>query len=139
MLRWAVRNEARAFVAPAPCVDLNHAWPRSVHTLFICGMFGIGTPPAPASPIWLKAGSLTFLIAAVFAGERPFAVARSTCGPAPAMYEPTRSFAAVATPCVLANFVTMKPLTPRNGTDRHLIFGTWTILKFVMPDFRTKS
>src|SRR5215207_1612590 len=30
---------------------------------------------------------------------------------------------------VLENFVTMKPCTPRNGTELHLIFGTWTTRK----------
>ena len=37
--------------------------------------------------------------------------------------------AALSSPCVAANFVTMKPWTPRNGTDLNLFAGTWTILK----------
>ena len=28
-----------------------------------------------------------------------------------------------------AYFVTMKPWTPRNGTEAHLMAGTWTILR----------
>src|SRR5919204_533121 len=35
----------------------------------------------------------------------------------------------VSTPWVVEYFVTMNPCTPRNGTDLHLIFGSWTILK----------
>ena len=36
----------------------------------------------------------------------------------------TRSVAAEATPWSVANFVTMKPCTPRNGTDGFTIAGT---------------
>ena len=40
----------------------------------------------------------------------------------------TRSFAAPPTPWPVANFVTMKPWTPRNGTDGFTIAGTWMTL-----------
>ena len=39
----------------------------------------------------------------------------------------TKSFARLDTPWSDANFVTANPCTPRNGTEAHLIFGTWMI------------
>src|SRR5436190_19691784 len=68
MLRAACVKATDAFVAPAPFVDLTQALPRSVQTLFIWGMFGIGTPPVLALPNWARYGSLTFFPAWTFAG-----------------------------------------------------------------------
>ena len=51
-------NATEAFVAPAPFVDFTHAWPRSPQTEFICGMFGIGTPPLDAAENCERTGSL---------------------------------------------------------------------------------
>src|SRR6266550_896624 len=45
----------------------------------------------------------------------------------------TRSFAAASTPCTEANLVTMKPCTPRNGTDGIAIPKVWCF------DFLTAS
>src|SRR5205823_10426909 len=73
-----------------------------------------------------RTGSLDFAL--TFAGGRPFAAASVVCGPAPAMKFVTRSFAAASTPCAEANLVTMKPCTPRKGTDGFAIAGTCTIL-----------
>ena len=44
----------------------------------------------------------------------------------------TRSFAAASTPWAVAYFVTMKPWTPRNGTDGFAIAGTWTTLNGIL-------
>src|SRR5215203_2497573 len=54
MLRAATRNAAAALTAPGPRVDFAHAALRSGHTFSICGMFGHGTPPAPARPNWAR-------------------------------------------------------------------------------------
>ena len=40
----------------------------------------------------------------------------------------TRSLAAESTPWAEANFVTMKPWTPRNGTDGFTMAGIWMTL-----------
>ena len=69
MLRDAVTKAVRALTAPAPRVDLTHAPPRSLQTEFIWGMFGSGTPPAPALPNAARTGSLTSLAALRFAGR----------------------------------------------------------------------
>src|SRR5438309_7265303 len=129
MLRAAVAKAERAGVAPAPFVAFTQAPPSSPHTLAICGMFGIGTPPLLARPNWARTGSVTLLPAVVFAGKRLLAAARSRCEAAPIMYRATRSLARLVTPCAVAYLVTMKPWTPRNGTAAHLIFGTWMIRK----------
>src|SRR3954454_3485716 len=121
MARAAVLNDVAAGVAPEPFVDLTHAWPRSPHTEFIWGMFGIGTPPLLAALNCRRTGSLDF--AALFAGGRPLAAASCVWADGVAMKLVTRSVAAPATPWSLANFVTMKPWTPRNGTDGFTIAG----------------
>src|SRR5262245_2091126 len=121
MARAAVLNATRAGVAPAPFVDLTQAWPRSLHTEFICGMFGIGTPPLLAALNCRRTGS--FDLARLFAGGRPLAAASCVCADGVAMKFVTRSVAALATPWSVANFVTMKPWTPRNGTDGLTIAG----------------
>ena len=38
----------------------------------------------------------------------------------------------------MANFVTAKPWTPRNGTERYLIFGSW-MTRYERPLFLSKS
>src|SRR6266516_656882 len=126
MLRAAALKDFAAAIEPLPFVERTQAWPRSPQTELICGMFGIGTPPFDAFENCARTGSLDFAL--MFAGGRPFAAASVVCGPAPAMKLVTRSFAAASTPCVDANFVTMKPCTPRNGTDGFAIDGSWTIL-----------
>ena len=68
MFRDAFENDVRAGVAPAPFVELTQALPRSVQTLAISGMFGIGTPPTPARPNCASTESWTCLPATVFAG-----------------------------------------------------------------------
>ena len=99
----------------APFVERTQAWPRSLQTEFICGMFGIGTPPFGRAGTARGPGRPTFAL--MFAGGRPFAAASCVCADGVAMKLVTRSFAAESTPCAVANFVTMKPCTPRNGTD----------------------
>src|SRR5205807_8565582 len=122
MARAAVLNAVTAGVAPEPFVDLTQAWPRSPHTEFICGMFGIGTPPLLAALNCASTGSLE--CALTFAGGRPLAAASCVWAEGVAMKFVTRSVAAPATPWSVANFVTMKPCTPRNGTDGFTIAGT---------------
>src|SRR5438876_6493073 len=126
MLRAAALKDFAAVIAPAPFVERTQAWPRSPQTELICGMFGIGTPPFDALENCARTGSLDFAL--MFAGGRPLAAASVVCGPAPTMKLVTRSFAAASTPCAEANLVTMKPCTPRNGTDGFAIAGTWMIL-----------
>src|SRR5947207_3729263 len=126
MLRAAALKDFPAAIAPAPFVERTHACPRSPQTELICGMFGIGTPPFDAFENCARTGSLDFAL--TFAGGRPFAAASVVCGAAPAMKFVTRSFAAASTPCAEANLVTMKPCTPRKGTDGFAIAGTCTIL-----------
>ena len=48
--RAAPLKERAAGIAPAPFVERTHAAPRSLQTLLIWGMFGIGTPPLLALP-----------------------------------------------------------------------------------------
>ena len=91
-------------------------------------MFGIGTPPIPALPNCFSTGSLTRLPATMFAGYRRLACSRSSWKLGFIISLATRSFARLATPCAAANFVTIIPCTPRNGTERNLIFGSWMIL-----------
>src|SRR5258708_26315230 len=79
MLFAAVVKAMRAFVAPAPCVDLTQAAPRSVLTQPICGMFGIGTPPTPAFPNCDRIGSEYFPTATAVVGERLLAFAGTVC------------------------------------------------------------
>src|SRR3954454_12669984 len=135
MARAAVLNAVAAGVAPEPFVDLTQAWPRSPHTQFIWGMFGVGTPPLLAALNCLRTGSLDFAAlnagrrgsldsAPLFAGGRPLAAASCVCADGVAMKLVTGSVAALPTPWSVANFVTMKPWTPRNGTDGFTIAGT---------------
>src|SRR5437763_5942373 len=102
-------------MAPEPFVERTHAWPRSLQTLDICGMFGIGTPPFPAAPNWARIGSVA--LALRFAEARPPAAASCVCADGVEKKFTTRSFAAASTLCVVAHLVTIIPLTPRNGTD----------------------
>src|SRR6478752_6444137 len=122
MARAAVLNAVAAGVAPEPFVDLTQAWPRSPHTEFICGMFGIGTPPLLAALNCASTGSLERAV--LLAGGRPLAAASCVWADAEAKKFVTRSVAALPTPWVSAYFVTMKPCTPRNGTDGFTIAGT---------------
>src|SRR5437762_1584192 len=115
MLRAAALKDFEAVMAPAPFVERTHAWPRSPQTELICGMFGIGTPPLDAVENCASTGSDDFAL--TFAGGRPLAAASVVCAEGLAMKFVTRSFAAESTPCAEANFVTMKPWTPRNGTE----------------------
>src|SRR5437667_1756429 len=126
MLRAAALKDLAAVMAPAPFVERTHAWPRSPHTELICGMFGIGTPPFDAFENCARTGSDDFAL--MFAGGRPFAAASVVCAEGLAMKFVTRSFAAESTPCSEANLVTMKPWTPRNGTDGFAIAGIWMTL-----------
>src|ERR1043166_8326669 len=126
MLRAAALKDFAAVIAPAPFVERTQAWPRSPHTELICGMFGIGTPPFDAFENCARTGSLDFAL--MFAGGRPFAAASCVCAVGVAMKFVTRSFAAESTLCADANFVTMKPWTPRNGPDGFSIAGIWMIL-----------
>jgi hypothetical protein len=126
MLRAAALNDLAAVIEPLPFVERTHAWPRSLQTEFICGMFGIGTPPFDAFENCARTGSPDFALA--FAGGRPFAAASCDWADGVAMKFVTRSFAAESTPWALANFVTMKPCTPRNGTDAFTIAGIWMTL-----------
>src|SRR4051812_16820519 len=109
MARAAALNDAAAFAAPAPFVDRTHAWPRSVQTLPICGMFGIGTPPLLALPNCASTGSENDLPASRFAGQRPATFASDDCDAADDMKFATKSCASDSTPCEPAYFVTMKP------------------------------
>src|SRR3954452_2432170 len=127
MARAAVLNAVAAGVAPEPFVDFTQAWPRSLQTESICGMFGIGTPPLLAALNCASTGSLE--CAFTFAGGRPFAAASCVCADGDARKFVTRSVAAPPTPWSLANFVTMKPWTPRNGTDGFTIAGICMTLK----------
>ncbi len=70
-------NERTAGIAPAPFVERTHAWPRSLQTLAICGMFGIGTPPLLAVENWLSTGLFDFAFR--FAGGRPPATENCVC------------------------------------------------------------
>src|SRR5581483_11600458 len=97
MERAAPLKERTAGIAPGPFVERTHAWPRSVQTLAICGMFGIGTPPLLAAPNWARIGSVAFAL--VFAGARPPAAASCVCAEAVEKKFTTRSFAAASTPC----------------------------------------
>jgi hypothetical protein len=81
----AVANACRAGTEPAPFVAFTHAPPRSAQTLFICGMFGRGTPPLLAAPNCFRTASPTRLPAVVFAGKRPFARPSVSCASVPAM------------------------------------------------------
>src|SRR5262249_47973291 len=126
MLRAAALKDLAAGIAPAPFVERTHAWPRSAQTEFIWGMFGIGTPPFDAAENCARTGSLD--LALRFAGGRPFAAASCVWAPGVAMKFVTRSLAAESTPWAEANFVTMKPCTPRNGTDGFTIAGIWMTL-----------
>src|SRR4051812_2613099 len=126
MARAAVLNAVAAGVAPEPFVDLTQAWPRSPPTEFICGMLGIGTPPLLAALNCRRTGSFDFALR--FAGGRPFAAASCVCAEGVAMKFVTRSVAALPTPWSVANFVTMKPWPPRNGTDGFTIAGIWMTL-----------
>jgi hypothetical protein len=96
MARAAVLNATAAGVAPEPFVDLTQAWPRSPHTEFICGMFGIGTPPLLAAENCRSTGSLDFAL--MFAGGRPLAAASCVWADGDAMKFVTRSVAAPPTP-----------------------------------------
>jgi hypothetical protein len=58
---------------------LTQAPPSSDHTAFICGMFGIGTPPALALPNASSVALRTALRALVFAGGRWAAAASADC------------------------------------------------------------
>src|SRR5215813_8342815 len=109
MLRAAALKDLAAVIDPVPFVERTHAWPRSDQTEFICGMFGIGTPPLDASENCARTGSLD--LALMFAGGRPFAAASCDWALGVAMKLVTRSLAAESTPWVEANFVTMKPWT----------------------------
>jgi len=122
--RAAPRKERLAGIAPAPFVERTHAWPRSLQTLPICGMFGIGTPPFPATPNWARIGSVAFAL--MFAGARPPAAASAVCADAVEKKLTTRSLAAASTLCAVAYFVTAMPFTPRKGTEALEIGGTWT-------------
>src|SRR5690348_16644734 len=121
-------NDALALTEPAPFVERTHAWPRSFQTLFICGMFGMGTPPLLARPNCARTGSEKPAPAFRFAGQRPATFASAVCAAAVDMKFVTKSCASDSTPCAAAYFVTMKPWTPRNGTDGYTIFGSWTIV-----------
>src|SRR5205823_1234243 len=68
-------------------------------------------------------GSVAFAL--LFAGARPPAAASCVCAEDAEKKFVTRSLAALSTPCADANFVTMRPLTPRNGTEALAIAGTW--------------
>src|SRR6478735_2902767 len=136
MLRAAALKDFAALIEPLPFVERTHAWPRSCQTEFIWGMFGIGTPPFDA--LLNCASTASFDFALMFAGGLPFAAASCVCAPAVAMKFVTRSLAAESTPCVAANFVTMKPWTPRNGTEDLEIAGTWITLND-RPLFRSVS
>src|SRR6266516_6397248 len=126
MLRAAALKDFAAVIAPAPFVERTQAWPRSPQTELICGMFGIGTPPFDAFENCARTGSL--VLAFVFAGGLPLAAASCVWADGVAMKLVTRSFAAESTPWTVANFVTMKPCTPRNGTDGFTIAGIWITL-----------
>src|SRR5689334_4732230 len=126
MLRAAALKDFDAAIAPEPFVERTQAWPRSPQTEFICGMFGIGTPPFDAAENCARTGSLDFAL--TLAGGRPFAAASCVWALGVAMKFVTRSLAAESTPCTVANFVTMKPCTPRNGTDGFTIAGIWMTL-----------
>src|SRR3954453_5641099 len=126
MLPAAGARDDRAGVAPAPFVEFSHALFVSSQTLAIWGMFGIGTPPLLARPNCASTESFTVLPATRLAGNRPFAAASAFWLAARVMYAPTRSLARLPTAWPAAKRVTMKPCTPRNGTDLTLIFGSWT-------------
>src|SRR4026209_263940 len=79
MLFWAPMHDFRAGIQPEPFVERTHAAPRSCQTLDICGMLGIGTPPAEAAPNAFRALSLTCASAFKFAGDRSFASASVVC------------------------------------------------------------
>src|SRR3954469_2067772 len=128
MLRAAPLKDLGAASDPLPFVERAHAWPRSDQTESICGMFGIGTPPFDAALNCASTLSVDPTFARMFAGGRPFAAASCVWALGVAMKFVTRSLAAESTPCAAANFVTMKPWTPRNGTDAFAIAGTWITL-----------
>src|SRR5690348_12410845 len=107
MERAAPLKERAAGMAPAPFVERTHAWPRSLQTLDICGMFGIGTPPLLAALNSRRTGSFDF--ASRFAGGRPLAAASSVCALGVARKLVTKSFAAASTPCTDAYLLTMTP------------------------------
>src|SRR3954463_16091628 len=138
MLRAAPLKDFAAVIEPLPFVERTHAWPRSPQTESICGMFGIGTPPLDAILNCASTVSVDPTLALTFAGRRPFAAAGCVCALGDAMKFVTRSLAAESTPCAAANFVTMKPWTPRNGTEAFLIAGTWITLND-RPLFRSVS
>src|SRR5690242_6231301 len=128
MLRAAPLKDFAALIEPLPFVERTHAWPRSDQTEFIWGMFGIGTPPLDAIRNCASTESGELTRALMFAGGRPFAAASCVWALGVAMKFVTRSLAAESTPCTVANFVTMKPCTPRNGTDGFTIAGIWMTL-----------
>ena len=130
MLRAAVREGDRAaLTAPAPFVDLTHApaevRPDAAHLRDVRHR----DAAAPALPNCARTGSLTCLPAAVLAGKRPFAAAsadlRAAASSCSCRRGPSRASRRRAPS---AYFVTMKPWTPRNGTDGYAIVGTWMIL-----------
>src|SRR3954451_14347300 len=124
MLRAAPLKDFAPLIEPLPFVERTQAWPRSDHTESICGMFGIGTPPLDAILNCARTVSFEPIFALMFAGGRPFAAASCVWALGVAMKFVTRSLAAESTPCAAANFVTMKPWTPRNGTEDLEIAGT---------------
>src|SRR4051812_34054842 len=128
MLRAAPLKDLEAAIEPLPFVERTHAWPRSDQTESIWGMFGIGTPPFDAALNCASTLSVDPTFALPFAGGLPFAAASCVCALGFAMTFVTRSLAAESTPCAAANFVTMKPWTPRNGTEACVIAGTWITL-----------
>jgi len=77
-------------------------------------------------PNWARIGSVAFAL--MFAGARPPAAASCVWADGVAMKFVTRSVAAPPTPCAAAYFVTMKPWTPRNGTDGLMMAGIWMTL-----------
>src|SRR5689334_19261352 len=128
MERAAPLKERLAGIAPAPFVERTHAWPRSLQTLPIWGMFGIGTPPFPAAPNWARIGSVAFALR--LAGARPPAAASAVCAEAVEKKLTTRSLAAASTLCAVAYLVTAMPFTPRKGTEAFVIAGTCTARNF---------
>src|SRR3954470_14155609 len=138
MLRAAPLKDFAAAIEPLPFVERTHAWPRSDQTESIWGMLGIGTPPLDAALNCASTVSVDPTFALMFAGGRPFAAASCVWALGFAMKFVTRSLAAESTLCSVANFVTMKPCTPRNGTEGCTIAGTWITLND-RPLFRSVS
>ena len=117
-------------MAPEPFVDLTQALPRSCQTLFICGMFGIGTPPLAALPNCARYGSLTLLPATTFAGIAVVRRRQLLLGAGRHHVVRHEILRRSVVPVVRGVLRDQEALDAEEGTDGFAIAGTWITLNF---------